>query len=141
MITTEITKRIIKVFIYDFDSKSTKHVKSLPLLLENVFKEIPEHIFQELDSKKTLSDSDIEKVSEFVFDGLANEYLDFLKKHEPYVFELTQNNPIIGTREVKERNFKSRYELVFKDKFIKIKCPIHIHKFSKNKLEIAKLNY
>lgn len=141
MITTEITKRIIKVFNYDFTDKSAKHIKSLPLILEGVFEEIPEHVLQELDKRKTLSENDIEKISNFVFDGLATEYLELLKKHEPYVFELTLNNPIVGTREVKERNFKSRYELVFKDRFIKIKCPIHLHKFSKNKLEIAKLNY
>jgi len=141
MITTEITKRSIKVFNYDLTDKKTTHIKSLPLILENVFEEIPETIMLSLEKPKRLSLSDIAKISEYVSEPLNKNYLEFLKKHEPYVYELTIDNKIVGTRIVKERDFKKRFELVFENKYLKIKCPEHLHTYSSNKLETAKLNY
>lgn len=62
--TTEETKRIVKVFI------DGKHVKSFPLILKNSIKNISAETINTLSKSKTLSSSDVGIISHFVFPRL-----------------------------------------------------------------------
>lgn len=135
MKTTETTKRIVKIII------DGKHVKSLPLFMQDEADLIPETIINTLSPKLSLSDIDCAKIAPFVFTNLCDKFLEQLKKDEKYIWELTINNPIKGVRIVNQRTGKKRTELVFKNNSVKIACPEHLYKFAVNILPTANLNY
>lgn len=135
MKTIETTKRIVKILI------DGKHVKSLPLFMQDEAKLIPKTIINTLSPKLTLSDLDCAKIAPFVFTNLCDKFLEQLKKDEKYIWELTIDNPIEGVRVVNPRSGKKRTEVVFKNNSVKISCPEHLYKFAITILPTANLNY
>jgi hypothetical protein len=73
------------------------------------------------------------------FDKRLKVLLKKIKKKEPYVFELVNNNQIEGVRIVNIRE-GFRFELVYKDS-VKIKIDEILYELCENKLPEAFLNY
>jgi hypothetical protein len=132
---TITTQRIVKVFIDD------KHRKSFPLFMADLILKIPASEICKMSKGMRLNDKDHQIASPYVFDRLVAEFLETLKKTEPYIFELTVKNPVIGTRKVNTKQLDPRYELIFGNGGVKIKCPEHLYRFSNNKATTVNLNY
>lgn len=134
----EITKRVVKIFI------DGKHRKSFPICLKDV---IPDSNIDFVDAinktskSMTVSNIDAELLSHYLFDEMANVFLEQLKVYEKYIWELTINNQIEGVRNVKTYAGKERTELCFKNNSLKITCPDYFYKYAKVKLPNACLNY
>lgn len=131
---TIATKRIVKVLIDD------KHRKSFPLFMLDYVNNIPAEEIIKMSKGMRLTDSDHEIASPYVFDTLLYNYLEHIKKHEPYSYDIVKNAKVVGTRKIILKHAANYFELYF-DNNISMKCPEYIFNYSANKMPRLNRNY
>lgn len=131
---TIATKRIVKIMIDD------KHRKSFPLFMLDYVMNIPAEEIWKMSKGMRLTDNDHTIASPYVFDTLVNDYLNIIKKNEPYTYDVIKNAKIIGTRKVNQKYAANYFELYF-DNNISMKCPEYIFNYSVNKMPALNRNY
>jgi|SRR6478735_1956319 len=131
---TIATKRIVKVLIDE------KHRKSFPLFMLDYVNNIPAEEIVKMSKGMRLTDSDHVIASPYVFDTLVYNYLEYIKKSEPYSYDIVKKAKVIGTRKIKQKYSADYFELYF-DNNISMKCPEYIFNYSANKMPTLNRNY
>lgn len=131
---TAKTQRIIKVFIDD------KHRKSFPLYMENYVNLIPAEQIDKMSKGMRLNDSDHIISHSYVYDKLVSDYLEVIKKQEPYAYDAVKRAKPVGTRKINNKHSEGYFELYFHNN-ISMKCPEYIFKYSVNKMPELNRNY
>lgn len=131
---TQKTERIIKVLIDD------KHKKSFPLYMENYVELIPSDEILKMSKGMRLTDSDYLIAHPFVYNELKKDFLDNIKKSEPYAYDIVKNAKAVGVRKINLKYSDGYYELFF-DNNISMKCPEYLFKYSANKMPTINRNY
>ena len=129
---TEQTKAGLK--IYRITDK--KHVKTIP----SFYKPIAEDFILKCNSGKIrLTDTERHLLSAYDFEVNVILFLEELRQHEKYVFELVESAKAVSVRKVQLRH-SERFELIF-DNGVKLKCSEILYNLCQNKSDTAKLNY
>jgi hypothetical protein len=131
-IFTEITKAGLKIY----QSKTKKHLKTIPCFYEPIAKDF---ILKCDLTKKRLNQSEREVLKTYDFEVSVFSFLKELEKSEKYVFELVENAKAVEVRKVNQRAEAPRFELVF-DNGVKLKINESFYLLCENKTEVN-LNY
>ena len=101
---------------------------------------IPVEEIVKMSKGMRLTDNDHLIASPYVFDTLVHNYLEYIKKSEPYTYDVVKKAKIIGTRKIKQKYSDDYFELYF-DNNISMKCPECIFNYSANKMPALNRNY